>query len=157
MYLRFKSRFQLFILVTLNWFSIVIMSCKNYANDFLRALLFLRTSSAPKVYGASSSWSLPSMPQCYIHFNFRYQMVWIIPLSNLPNNCADLITEVWEKTLIDVLWIFLVSENYIAWLTWFLVFTSYRGYQELSQSSKIIFTSQKYSQNIDQGFLHKVR
>ena len=77
--------------------------------------------------------------------------------SNLPNKYTDLITEVWEKTLIDVLWIFLVSENYIAWLTWFLVFTSYRGYQELSQSSKIIFTSQKYSQNIDQGFLHKVR
>ena len=30
------------------------------------------------------------------------------------------ITEFWEKTLTKVLWLFLISENYFDWLTWFL-------------------------------------
>ena len=80
-------------------------------------------------------------PHCICH------LIFTPCYSNLPNKHTGTIT----KTLVDVLWIFLSSENYFNWLTWFLVLLRTEG-QESSQSIEILFTDQKYSQNIDQGF-----
>ena len=48
----------------------------------------------------------------------------------------------WEKTSIDVSWLFLASENHFNWLTWFLVLL-HTERQESRQSIEIIFTAQK--------------
>ena len=48
---------------------------------------------------------------CDLLFTLFYQI-------NVPVR----IIEFWEKTLTKVLWLFLISENYFAWLTWFLAF-----------------------------------
>ena len=40
--------------------------------------------------------------------------------SDLPNKRTSTIAEFWEKTLTNVLWLFLASKNYFNWLPWFL-------------------------------------
>ena len=62
----------------------------------------------------------------------------VSPVCNLPKNCTDMITEFWEKTLINVSRLFLTSENYFNWLTWFLVLLRTER-QESRQSIEIIF------------------
>ena len=62
--------------------------------------------------------------------------------SNLPKKRTGTITEFWEKTLIDVSRLFLASENYFDWLTWFLVLLRTER-QESRQSIEMIFTAQK--------------
>ena len=62
--------------------------------------------------------------------------------SNLPNKRIGIFTAFREKTLIDVLWLFLASKNYFNWLTWFLVLLRTER-QESRKSIEIIFTAQK--------------
>ena len=60
----------------------------------------------------------------------------------LHNKRTGTINEFWIKTLLDVLWLFLTSENYFNWLTWCLVLLR-TGRQESRQSIEIISTCQK--------------
>ena len=59
--------------------------------------------------------------------------------SNLPNKRTSTLTEFWEKTLIDVSQLFLASENYFDWLTWFLVLLR-TEHQESRQSIEWVVT-----------------
>ena len=62
-------------------------------------------------------------------------------LIYLPNKHTGTLTEFWEKTLINVLRLFLASKNYFNWLTWFLLLL-HTERQESRQSIEIIFTAQ---------------
>ena len=77
-------------------------------------------------------------PNIQAHFAYTAEEAY----SNVPNKRTGKNTVFWEKTLIDVLWLFLTSENYLDWLTWLLALCMKQN-QDSSQSMEIIFTGQK--------------
>ena len=122
------------------------ISCLTHSNTHLFSMhIYIQISHIRHAYFSKFKKS------AFFHSLFSMNRWFPRTYSNLPNKHTGTITEFWEKTLIDVSRLFLASENYFNWLHWFLVLLRTER-QESSQSIEMIFTAQKSSQNINQGF-----